>query len=579
MTGLSAYREIWVIDFEFHAPPGERPTPLCMVAVNVITREEKRLWGEELHSLSQNFFSSPDVLVVAYYASAEVGCFLVLGIEHPTNLLDLYVEFRNRHNGRQLPSGSGLLGAAVAYGLDCIAASEKTELRDLAIRGGPYTADEREALLEYCAADVRLTVQLFHKMSPGIDFPRALLRGQYMVAVAHMEWTGIPIDTHTRDQLVDGWERIQFDLISEIDHAYGVFEGRSFRRDRFEKFLICSQIPWPRLESSELRLDDDTFRDMAKRYPIIAPLRELRVSLSQMRLSDLSIGSDGRNRTLLSPFRARTGRNQPSNSRFAFGPAVWLRGLIKPKPGRALAYVDWSQQEFGIAGALSGDRVMLEAYQSGDPYLAFAIQAGAAPPTATKKTHSVIRDQFKSTVLAVQYGMGEESLAARIGQPTARGRQLMGLHREAYPTYWRWSEAAVNYALSQGFIFTVFGWKVLLPESQLPNGRSLMNFPMQANGAEMLRLACIRLTSAGINVCAPVHDAVMIEAGAEQIDDVVVETQRLMRMASADVLSGFELRSDAKIIRYPDRYMDERGERMWGTVMRLLSCPETSPLE
>ena len=86
----------------------------------------------------------------------------------------------------------------------------------------------------------------------------------------------------------------------------------------------------------------------------------------------------------------------------------------------------------------------------------------------------------------------------------------------------------------------------------------------------MLRIACIRLTSAGINVCAPVHDALLIEAPLEEIDHVVAETQRLMRMASADVLAGFELRSDAKVIRYPDRYMDERGERMWSTVMRLL---------
>jgi DNA polymerase I len=74
-----------------------------------------------------------------------------------------------------------------------------------------------------------------------------------------------------------------------------------------------------------------------------------------MRLSDLAVGSDGRNRTLLSAFRARTGRNQPSNTKFIFGPAVWLRGLIKPPPGHGIAYVDWSQQEFGIAAALSGD--------------------------------------------------------------------------------------------------------------------------------------------------------------------------------------------------------------------------------
>ena len=74
---------------------------------------------------------------------------------------------------------------------------------------------------------------------------------------------------------------------------------------------------------------------MARAYPIVAPLRELRVALSQMRLSDLRVGKDGRNRAMLSAFRARTGRNQPSNTKFIFGPSVWLRGLIKPPPGLA----------------------------------------------------------------------------------------------------------------------------------------------------------------------------------------------------------------------------------------------------
>jgi hypothetical protein len=57
---------------------------------------------------------------------------------------------------------------------------------------------------------------------------------------------------------------------------------------------------------------------------------------------------------------------------FIFGPSVWLRGLIKPPPGYGIAYIDWAQQEFGIAAALSGDPLMMDAYRSGDPYLAFA---------------------------------------------------------------------------------------------------------------------------------------------------------------------------------------------------------------
>ena len=143
------------------------------------------------------------------------------------------------------------------------------------------------------------------------------------------------------------------------------------------------------------------------------------------------------------------------NTRFIFGPSVWLRGLIQPPPGYGVAYIDWSQQEFGIAAALSGDPLMLDAYRSGDPYLAFAIQAGAAPANATKATHKAVREQFKACVLAVQYGMGADALALRINQPPIRARELLRLHRETYRVFWRWSDRAVDYAMLTGGLHTV----------------------------------------------------------------------------------------------------------------------------
>ena len=211
---------------------------------------------------------------------------------------------------------------------------------------------------------------------------------------------------------------------------------------------------------------------------------------------------------------------------------------------------------------------MMDAYASGDPYLAFAIQAGAVPPTATKKTHEAEREQFKACVLAVQYGMGEASLAARIDQPVARARQLLALHRQTYKQFWNWSDNAVNEAVLGGRLWATFGWQILTGDEI--NDRSLRNFPMQANGAEMLRIACILLTEAGIRVCAPVHDALLIEAPLDELDQAVVTTKSLMKEASRIVLDGFELGSDVKEFRYPERYMDKRGAVMWNKVMNLI---------
>ncbi len=131
----------------------------------------------------------------------------------------------------------------------------------------------------------------------------------------------------------------------------------------------------------------------------------------------------------------------------------------------------------------------------------------------------------------------------------------------------------MDYALLHKSLWTVLGWQIQVAGEI--NARSLANFPMQANGAEMLRIACILMTEAGIRVCAPVHDAVLIEAPLEELDDRVQQAQELIREASRQILGDFELTTDADIHRYPDRYRDEeRGGAFWDKVMSLLPDPD-----
>ena len=90
---------------------------------------------------------------------------------------------------------------------------------------------------------------------------------------------------------------------------------------------------------------------------------------------------------------------------------------------------------------------------------------------------------------------------------------------------------------------------------------------MQANGAEMLRLACIALEEAGIGICAPVHDAILIEAPLDAIDQHVARATYEMQKASGWVLGrGRQCRVDAEIVRWPDRYIDGRGADMWSFI-------------
>jgi DNA polymerase I len=570
MIDALPFKHIVVADFEFEfgGHDGNRPRPVCMVAKDLRTGQSWRLWRGEFGT-TPPFPTGHDALFVAYYASAELGCFKALDWPMPANVLDLFIEFRNRTNGLTTPAGSGLIGALTYFGLDNIGASDKDDMRSLVLRGAPWSPEERDKILEYCSGDVAALERLLPAMRPQIDLQRALLRGRYMKAAAAMEWYGVPIDTDTLALLRERWTDIQDQLIVAIDADYGVFDGRTFKADRWERYLIARGIPWPRLDSGRLDLSDAAFRQMAKAHPQVSPMRELRSALSDLRLNDLAVGQDGCNRTLLSVFRSRTGRNQPGSSKYIFGPSVWLRSLIKPPPGFGVAYIDWSQQEFGIAAALSGDRAMQAAYLSADPYLEFAKQAHAVPADATKASHGPTRELFKQCVLAVQYGMEYESLAARISQPSLVARDLLRAHRDTYRDFWCWSDAAVNRAMLLGTLHTVFGWNIHVGENSNP--RSLRNFPMQGNGAEMLRLACCLATERGIEVCAPVHDAVLVCAPLDRLEDDIAGMRAAMADASKVVLGGFELRTDVSRTLYPNRFQDARGKAMWDRVMELIT--------
>jgi hypothetical protein len=85
----------------------------------------------------------------------------------------------------------------------------------------------------------------------------------------------------------------------------------------------------------------------------------------------------------------------------------------------------------------------------------------------------------------------------------------------------------------------------------------------------MMRLAVIAAVERGICVCMPVHDALLIEAPEAEIETAVAETSALMEQASRIVLHGEPVRTDAKIVRYPDRYTEPRGAVLWREICRL----------
>ena len=241
----------------------------------------------------------------------------------------------------------------------------------------------------------------------------------------------------------------------------------------------------------------------------------------------------------------------------------------------AVAYVDWSSMEFMIAASLSGDPNMLDFYRSGDPYLTFAKRVGRAPESATKRTHGELRDRFKTGLLAAQYGIGPETLAVRLGVSTFEAHEMLVQHHELFAVYWRWVDDWLASTLNSGVAWTPIGWFCRTGITEF-NDRSIANWPTQSTGADILRLSVVWATRHKLRLLAPVHDALLLESTIDRIEADVVLLQEIMRRASRVVLNStvggdLELRTDAKIIKYPDRYSDPRGVEVWEPVLALLA--------
>jgi hypothetical protein len=579
------YDQLIVLDFEFVSKDGEHPIPVCMGALELRTGKQLVLWKDQFGS-TPPFDVSAKTLVIGFSVPAELSCFHALGWQQqPVNVIDLRTEWLHAVNFTPRPTlskeerknWSKLPFVMNYYGLDAIDAVEKKRMQERIGRGEFSDADRRE-IIAYNLSDVSAESRLFLAMVKRGHIPLdrrfkfCLLRGRYMRAVAEMEWVGVPVDVERYHRLADGWESLKMRLIETLGKRYGVFDDKgSFSEKRFIQFLNARGIGWPVLPSGRLNLEQKTFKTMAELYPELEDLRQLKHALEKLKLREIIVGSDGYTRCWLNPNGSRTGRNQPSNSKFIFGPAIWVRDyLIQPKPGWVIIYIDYEAEEVGIGGALSGDLAMQEDYLSGDFYLAFGKRAGLLPARARAQTHTRERDRLKICVLATQYGQKYRSLAERLNQPDIVARELLRLHHKVYHRFWRWLENRVNRAVLTNEQETVFGWKHRFKERPKPN--SVSNFFMQANASEVLRLACCLGTEGGISICAPVHDAVLMQAPLDRFEEDVARMRAYMAEASRIVLNGFVLRTEAHVFQYPEHYSDPkgRGRLMLETVMKLL---------
>jgi hypothetical protein len=600
---MKNFGAVTVADFEFETEggdynlrAGDLPRPLCMVAYKLDEHLQHvrtiRRWRDELLATTRPPFDiGDDSVFVAYSAQAELTCFESLGWAFPQHVLDLHVAYLaasnvllpHDPNEKRSRPRKRLIDACRAYGIEGWEGIEKAEIAQ-DIGEGRWRDHGREAVYQYCEEDVRMTASLLAAMLrgrpdafPPVDTDRILHWSNYAAkAVALIQARGTPIDTVMWNSVQENHAAVVTELRRRLDPSFGsdapIFDAAGkFSYARFESYLARTGVnAWPRLDSGALDLEGDTFRLMSH-VPGIEGVHALRDSLRVIVGAKLPIGRDGRNRPSLFPFNTATSRN--AHRRSLFNAHAGMRGFMRFSPDSTGVYLDWRTQEIGIAAAASDDDALKRAYADGDVYYALARMCGLTDDPDIehwKKASADVRHRMKGLQLAISYGMGVPSLARGLDRHPLIASEIIMRHQRTYPRFWEWRADMVQTAMLARRIESVFGWPLRITTS--PNERTLYNFPMQSGGAEMIRLAAVRLVEAGIIPCMLVHDGILFE---ETDPERIEQAKEIMRQAGRDVCSGFEIGVDVdQMLTGGARYSDKRpvAKAMWATIEDVLTA-------
>ena len=584
------FPEIWAVDAEYYPGKGlasggrngDPITPHCLVALEMRSGQIVRVHPDEFGPFPPYRLDN-NALFIGFNNAAEFGVHIQRKWGQPACAIDAYVEFRHYTNDGRIKSGDrekgfyGLDGALRFFCENGIDTAHKKEMRGRILQGPPFSADEEDAIVTYCEDDVRALARVVQHLVPTIrSLPHAMARANFQWCSALHEQRGIPVDLPLLERIRANWDRMQVDLVRERD-TFGVYEivddKPHWRKQRFASIVQRNGWSWPKYADGSLDETDQTFREITGRYPQVETLRELRYSMSKLRLNDLAVGNDGRARTPLWAYGTKTARSAPSNSQYIFGPAKWIRFLITPPPGRVLVHRDYKQQEVRIAAILSGDSALLQACESGDVYLGIAQQLGFVRESMNAAELKAVRVLFKTVVLGIQYGLGALSLSIRTGISLTEAYEILARLKARFRVFETWAAGVIDHAGLELEVGTPLRWFMQCPPGINP--RTVRNFPVQATAAEILHVACILAERRGIEIIAPVHDALMAEGPIDRAEELSIALDRCMRDASAIVLRGYELPTDTADLDGPifpgQHYYDGRGVEMWETVTRLVT--------
>ena len=413
----------------------------------------------------------------------------------------------------------------------------------------------------YAAEDADITLRLHHALYPKVVADEKLnkvfetIEMPLVPVLSRMERTGVYIDSALLGaqsielaQRLDEIEKLAYELAGE---EFNLSSPKQLQAILFEKMGLPVIKKTP---SGTPSTNEEVLQELALDYPLPKLLLEYR-GLAKLKstytdkLPKMVNAVTGRVHTSYHQSGTVTGRLSSSEPNLQNIPVRnqegrRIRQAFVAKPGYKILAVDYSQIELRIMAHLSGDQALLDAFRDGKDI--HAATAAEILGLAIDDVSTEQRRRAKAINFGLIYGMSAFGLAKQLDMGRNEAQDYMNVYFERYPGVLEYMESTRNSAAELGYVETLFGRRLYLPDIKARNGlrrkaaeRAAINAPMQGTAADIIKFAMIAVDEwvqqqpqGQVSLLMQVHDELVFEVEASVLDSVTAKVRELMEQAA-----------------------------------------------
>ncbi len=413
----------------------------------------------------------------------------------------------------------------------------------------------------YAAEDADITLRLHNALYPKVEADEKLkhvfetIEMPLVPVLSRMERTGVYVDSMLlgaqSTEIAARLDELEKKAFEIAEQEFNLSSPKQLQAILFEKMGLPVLKKTP---SGTPSTNEEVLQELALDYPLPKLILEYR-GLAKLKstytdkLPKMVNPATGRVHTSYHQAVTATGRLSSSDPNLQNIPVRneegrRIRQAFVAQSGYKILAVDYSQIELRIMAHLSGDKALLDAFRHGKDI--HAATAAEILGLDIEQVSSEQRRRAKAINFGLIYGMSAFGLAKQLDMGRNEAQDYMNVYFERYPGVLEYMESTRNTASEKGYVETLFGRRLYLPDIKSRNGlrrkaaeRAAINAPMQGTAADIIKLAMIAVDhwvqqqpQDEVRLLMQVHDELVFEVKESALESVTAEVKALMEQAA-----------------------------------------------